>query len=279
MTRRSSRVVADIIQIGTRLPWWACLVASAVIYLFLHHYAQIEIPRSTGTQNIAAPVISLMIKTGATFGQYAVPGLFIMGMLAGLVKKGARKLSYDRVAADKSGAKLDDLTWVQFEQLVHQHFVEGNFRVTESKEGPDGGVDLRLRKGDRTATVQCKHWHNKKVGVSVVREQFGVMTAERANECYVITSGSFTDEARKWADGKAITLIDGDRLRHLLGHFDHTCAILEDSESARIQDAAECPSCGSRMVLRTARRRPNIGSQFWGCSAYPRCRQTSDLIR
>jgi restriction system protein len=28
------------------------------------------------------------------------------------------------------------------------------------------------------------------------------------------------------------------------------------------------------MVLRTAKQGPNAGSQFWGCSGYPRCRGT-----
>jgi len=33
-----------------------------------------------------------------------------------------------------------------------------------------------------------------------------------------------------------------------------------------------CPKCGSSMVLRTAKRGSKIGSQFWGCPNYPRCR-------
>lgn len=33
-----------------------------------------------------------------------------------------------------------------------------------------------------------------------------------------------------------------------------------------------CPSCGSDMVLRTARKGSNAGQQFWGCSQYPTCR-------
>lgn len=33
-----------------------------------------------------------------------------------------------------------------------------------------------------------------------------------------------------------------------------------------------CPKCGSKMVLRTAKRGVNAGSQFWGCSAYPQCK-------
>jgi four helix bundle suffix protein len=35
-----------------------------------------------------------------------------------------------------------------------------------------------------------------------------------------------------------------------------------------------CPACGLAMVLRTARKGPKAGSQFWGCSGYPECRRT-----
>ena len=35
-----------------------------------------------------------------------------------------------------------------------------------------------------------------------------------------------------------------------------------------------CPTCGSRMVLRTARRGRNAGNNFWGCSKYPSCTGT-----
>ena len=36
----------------------------------------------------------------------------------------------------------------------------------------------------------------------------------------------------------------------------------------------KCPKCGSKMVLRTARRGYNIGNQFYGCSNYPQCNAT-----
>lgn len=34
----------------------------------------------------------------------------------------------------------------------------------------------------------------------------------------------------------------------------------------------KCPRCGSIMVLRTAKRGASVGNEFWGCSAYPKCR-------
>ena len=33
-----------------------------------------------------------------------------------------------------------------------------------------------------------------------------------------------------------------------------------------------CQKCGATMKLRTAKRGPHIGSEFWGCSNYPRCK-------
>ena len=33
-----------------------------------------------------------------------------------------------------------------------------------------------------------------------------------------------------------------------------------------------CPKCNGQMVLRTAKKGPNQGKQFWGCVNYPRCR-------
>ena len=38
--------------------------------------------------------------------------------------------------------------------------------------------------------------------------------------------------------------------------------------------APRCPSCNGLMVKRTARRGANVGSDFWGCFGYPRCRGT-----
>jgi len=38
-----------------------------------------------------------------------------------------------------------------------------------------------------------------------------------------------------------------------------------------------CPKCGKPMVIRTAKRGPNAGSKFWGCSGYPNCMSTKNL--
>ena len=38
-----------------------------------------------------------------------------------------------------------------------------------------------------------------------------------------------------------------------------------------------CPECGRELVIRIARKGPNAGNQFYGCSGYPACRYVKSL--
>jgi hypothetical protein len=39
-----------------------------------------------------------------------------------------------------------------------------------------------------------------------------------------------------------------------------------------------CPSCGIKMVLKTVYKGNNSGKEFWGCSNYPRCKNTFKVV-
>ena len=39
-----------------------------------------------------------------------------------------------------------------------------------------------------------------------------------------------------------------------------------------------CPICSSSVTLRTARRGLGAGTQFWGCTRFPACRGTRDVV-
>ena len=43
-------------------------------------------------------------------------------------------------------------------------------------------------------------------------------------------------------------------------------------QTDRSDKAPHCPLCGKPLALRTARKGPRAGSQFWGCSGYPACK-------
>ena len=146
--------------------------------------------------------------------------------------------------------------------------------------GPDGGVDLVLRKpartGNETFLVQCKHWKAHKVGVSAVRDLYGVMAARSAAGGFVVTSGRFSREAISFAEGRNMRLIDGPKLAALLAA---SAAPPLDSQPASQPAPADvtmvvCPACSQPMVLRTLKRGPTAGQQVYACSTYPVCKGT-----
>lgn len=48
----------------------------------------------------------------------------------------------------------------------------------------------------------------------------------------------------------------------------HVQEIIEDKS-----DTKPCSKCGAEMVLRKAKKGKNVGNEFWGCSAFPKCRR------
>ncbi|WP_264877414.1 NERD domain-containing protein [Vibrio agarivorans] len=50
-------------------------------------------------------------------------------------------------------------------------------------------------------------------------------------------------------------------------HRQHVKEIVEAKEAVKL-----CSRCGSEMVVRETKRGENKGNQFWGCSAFPKCR-------
>ena len=137
-------------------------------------------------------------------------------------------------------------------------------------------MDLVLRKDGRRSLVQCKQWKVFSVGRPVLQQMFGIMTAKSADEAIIVTSGRFTDEARAFARGKPIQLLDGPDLLELVTSVQ---AGKENVSKAEPEPAPapvppRCPRCSKEMVLRTARRGQHAGGTFWGCPSYPGCKGT-----
>jgi restriction system protein len=174
---------------------------------------------------------------------------------------------------------LRNTPWKQFEFLVAEAYRRQGYQVEYSLgRGADGGVDLTLRQDGRTSLVQCKQWKVFSVGAPVIREMFGLLTAETADEAIIVTSGNFTREAQNFAEGKPIRLVDGPQLLALVQSVQGGTGVSPVPFGGTPKDSPVCPNCGKPMVLRTARRGANAGNQFWGCSAYPSCKGTLKFI-
>jgi restriction system protein len=141
--------------------------------------------------------------------------------------------------------------------------------------GQEDGIDLMLRQDSETILVQCKDWKTVRVTEREVREFYGAMSATGAPRGIFVTTGSFTREAREFADGKGIDLLDGTALEAKVAEVARPGENLlelpgwieEFTAHARVFDP-ECPTCQGAMVIRSNR---TTGAQSWTCRGYPRC--------
>ncbi len=206
MARKGSDLLRDIFDVVTRLPWWGGVALAFVSYFGFHQIAVIEMTVSAGTGM-------------ATALQYVLPLVFIAAVVIPAWNRYRQRKNYADVAAERGQDALEMLSWREFENLVGEFFRRKGFKV-EHRGGssPGGGVDLVARIGEDTFLVQCKHWRVQRVGVAVVREICGVTAAEGAAGAFVVTSGAFTDEARKFvAENRiSIELITGDQLHRMI---------------------------------------------------------------
>ena len=134
-----------------------------------------------------------MFQTLAAIGQFVLPTIFAGGAAAGFFAQRRRTELVATVAESDSRDALSTMSWREFEALVEEAFRIRGYTVKRiGGDGPDGGVDIELKRGAETVLVQCKQWRAYKVGVQVVRELYGVMAARGAASGIVVTSGTFT---------------------------------------------------------------------------------------
>lgn len=267
-------------------PWWVGVVVGVAAYVVLHRFAAREVVVVTQSSQVSAAVLQSMGKTAASIGQYVVPLLCFAGSsVSAWRRRERRSLVAEATKSDAAGV-LDGMNWRQFERLVAEAFRLQGFHVAEiGGGGADGGIDLVLKRGGETFLVQCKQWKAFKVGVEVVRELYGVMAAKGAAGGFVVTSGRFTAEARDFASGRNVRLIEGPQLQALLGQASASGSGTQNPSRAQASARTApfepatptCPLCSKPMVRRTAKRGSNAGVPFWGCTRYPDCRGTRPI--
>lgn len=292
--RRRTSLFEDLIDLASVLPHWVSLIIAVVAYFFFNNYATSEIQPVAGSASVMAQHMTGSVLRGiSSFLQYVIPAAFVLGaLLSGIKSFQARTQArrYQQWSAPSSTVPsprpaegrhqpkpTDHMSWQQFELLVGEAFRQKGFSVLHGgDEGPDGGVDVRLIKDGKRYLVQCKHWKTKRVGVTVIRELYGVMVSSGVAGGYVVTSGDFTEEAERFSEGKPLKLINGEGLAKLLGRKLEVGSEKVPKERSE-PSAVKCPKCGSDMVKRVAKRGQNAGNEFWGCSRFPKCRGINEV--
>ena len=263
----------DIYELTALIPWWLSLLLAAALWIGLRAYANTEIPIDPANPLGSAP--QTLGRGLAQVGQYVLPVVLLAGMTANLFKRHRAGRMLNQIGTSVDPDPLEGTSWADFELLVGEMFRRRGYAVVETPKGADGGVDLVARRNGERVLVQCKHWRSHDVGVSVVRELFGVVSASKASSGAVVTGGRFTAEARAFARQASIELIDGEVLRAeaMVGRAGRA----REPVNSSLPEMPACPVCQSAMVRRTARRGGNSGKAFRGCARYPQCRGTRDI--
>lgn len=247
-------------------PWWVSVLLAAITYLsFTVVFPLIE------TSN---PIIN-MFKGAITYMGPFFSALLLLPAPFAYFNSRRKKQLLD-VQSDIDTIKA--LSWKAFEELVAEAYRRQGYRVIENGFGPDGGVDVKLVKDGKITLVQCKQWRSKNVGVSVIREMFGVLTAQQAYKVIVICCGGFTADAVAFANDKPIELIGDIKLLAMVKNLQTKPVTEHVARFTEVASSSEnlCPKCGAHLAERQAKRGANKGNQFLGCSTFPKCRFTKD---
>ena len=111
--------------------------------------------------------------------------------------------------------QLRQMTGIEFEHWVADLFRRSGFQVETTQASGDHGVDLRVSRDHRLVVVQCKRWDSA-VGEPILRDLYGAMMAANANSGCLVTTGSFTAQAQRFAEGKPLCLMGWDTLMEVV---------------------------------------------------------------
>ena len=161
--------------------------------------------------------------------------------------------------------ELRALTPNQFEEYITDLFRRLGYITQKIGGRNDGGIDVIATKNGVKHYIQCKKYINRKVSIGDVRNFYGAM-ADKLNNAkgFFITTNIFTLEAEKFAEGKPLELIDGNKLMDYV-------KLVRGVTAPEIKSVV-CPSCSGKLIERNGKF-----GKFMGCSNYPKCKYTEQI--
>lgn len=118
---------------------------------------------------------------------------------------------------------LENTDPAQFEALVAELYDRQGYKVTLTAGSHDAGIDILAEKISAQArqrvVIQCKH-QQANVGRPILQQLWGVVTSDPSfTRGDLVTSSGFTAQAKEFAQGKRLTLIDRASLENLTRQF------------------------------------------------------------
>lgn len=105
------------------------------------------------------------------------------------------------------------MSWREFSALMAQALARDGYVVTRT----EGAADFVLVKAGRTSLLSCKRWKAASHGIEPLRELDAARRAQELHAAIYVVTGNMTDNARRFAAERRVTLMEGPELTHLLG--------------------------------------------------------------
>lgn len=137
---------------------------------------------------------------------------------AGVVNRWSHKLAELFGAASSSETTdVERMSWRSIKRLAVDSYRQQGYEVRELDDaGAHAGADLVLTKSTQRLLVSCKHWKSRKIGEKIVRELYGTMAAQNATGAILISCGSVSLDASRFANLGHIKLVDAVQLQQQL---------------------------------------------------------------
>ena len=164
MGRRDPSILNELV----RIPWCVSMILAGLVYVV----SKFVLPEFT----LPSPMIWNVPSSIARVGPLLSLVLLFAAVMSAFFQFRKCKLLERQTGLDSVG----ELSWRQFESLVSEAFRRKRFLVLDNiEDGPDGGVDLRLRKNGQVVFVQGTMAGEKFWGCSKFPECRGVVSLSR----------------------------------------------------------------------------------------------------
>ncbi len=224
----------------------------------------------------------------------------------------SRLIKISRIEKNMNSRSFDSMSGEQFEEFCADILRGNGYQNVElTPTTGDHGIDIIARKDGVKYAIQCKRY-SKPVGNKAIQEAYSGKTIYNADVAVVMTNTEFTSQAIQDATKLNVLLWGRDKIdslqrsgfsydsveeiKKLKGMINNNVSSRQREVKQEIDTTDEgdsvswirelknggkeemiCPECGGKLVIRTAKRGANIGSQFYGCSNYPKCKYTKNI--
>jgi restriction system protein len=166
----------SLFSVLSEQPWWLTLLVAIFIF---------------GAMQLVFPPLAPFV---------ALPFAAVAGYLAWRQMRAGPSVNVEeRLAA------LRAMPWENFSLVVGEAYRRQGYSVESSNSA---AFDFQLAKKGQITLVQCRRWKVNQVGDAPVRELVNAMEKQDAFNCVCITAGAFSANARDFARGRPITLLN-----------------------------------------------------------------------